>query len=340
MLFGCSAAAISAEVPVASARGSAGDGGCHPWRGSGGAPKLRIMNNDALAIGDLAEEGGVCALTPRSPRSSWSTPRSFVRLLEADPDLAAGLEEDAMRAALPAVVAPTLVIEAGEWTPARESSSDRLREVLGLLVLDGLLVRSVRFDGVEGSELVGVGDVLRPWADHDDAAALAYESAWRVLARTRVAVLDARVAAAIGRWPALGASLVERSVERSRWLGLQLAMTQVRRADVRLQMLFWHLADRWGRTSREGVLLPLPLTHRTIAQLVCMRRPTVSTTLQALARAGQVMRRSDGTWVLAGEPPDLARLRGRADVGAAASYGPSSRRDGLPARSVTGSRAS
>jgi CRP/FNR family cyclic AMP-dependent transcriptional regulator len=266
------------------------------------------MLNEAVAIGGLAH-GSVAAAPPHSPRSSWSSPRSLVRLLDVDPDLAADLGGDARQAALHEVVAPTYVIEAGEWRPTPGASSQRLRGVLGLLVLDGLLVRSVRLGAVEGSELVGMGDVLRPWDDSDQAAALAHESAWRVLQRTRVAVLDARVAAAIGRWPALGAALLERTVQRSRWLGLQLAMTQVRRADLRLRMLFWHLADRWGRTSREGVLLSLPLTHRIIAQLVCMRRPTVSTTLQALERSGEIVRRSGSSWLLTGEGPNLAPVR-------------------------------
>jgi CRP-like cAMP-binding protein len=73
--------------------------------------------------------------------------------------------------------------------------------------------------------------------------------------------------------------------------------------DVRLHMLFWHLADRWGHERPEGTTVPLPLTHDVLAHLVGARRPTVSTALARLANEGLV-RRHKGRWLLAGDPPN------------------------------------
>jgi hypothetical protein len=51
-----------------------------------------------------------------------------------------------------------------------------------------------------------------------------------------------------------------------------------------------------------------------------MRRPTVSATLARLVRSGDLARNADGTWMLAGAPPDLStitRRRDRTDLEAA-----------------------
>jgi CRP/FNR family cyclic AMP-dependent transcriptional regulator len=109
----------------------------------------------------------------------------------------------------------------------------------------------------------------------------------------------------------VAAGLLSRTVERSRWLSFQLAIAHVRRAEPRVLMLFWHLADRWGRVTPTGTVVPLRLTHSTIARLVCMRRPTVSATLMQLVRTGELARNGDGSWTLIGSPPDLATVTRR-----------------------------
>jgi hypothetical protein len=72
--------------------------------------------------------------------------------------------------------------------------------------------------------------------------------------------------------------------------------------------LFWHLAERWGRVTGDGVIVPLALTHRILGQLVGARRPTVSTALSELAERGELVRRPDGSWLLRGDPPDAESL--------------------------------
>jgi CRP-like cAMP-binding protein len=95
----------------------------------------------------------------------------------------------------------------------------------------------------------------------------------------------------------------------SRTLAFHLAIVHVRHAETRLHLLLWHLADRWGRVTPQGVHLPLALTHERLAHLVCMRRPTASTALQRLSKAGELRRMRDGTWLLTGTPPQSGPAR-------------------------------
>ena len=107
--------------------------------------------------------------------------------------------------------------------------------------------------------------------------------------------------------------LVDRLSERAQRLAITQAISQLNRVDERLKALFWHLAERWGRVAREGVVVPLVLSHRLIGELIGARRPTVSTALTELAREEQLVRRADGTWLLTGEPVASRRQRGRGD---------------------------
>jgi hypothetical protein len=118
----------------------------------------------------------------------------------------------------------------------------------------------------------------------------------------RLALLDRRTAALLGPYPEVGAVLVDRLSERATRLAVTQAISQLTRVDERLKALFWHLAERWGRVSREGVVVPLVLSHRLIGELIGARRPTVSTALNELAHSEELQRREDGTWLLTGEP--------------------------------------
>lgn len=202
-------------------------------------------------------------------------------------------------------IAPFERLRRGSWS---REQTELVRKGIGLLVLDGLLIRRVGVDGRYGAELLGEGDLLRPW-QRNATASLPRTTGWRVLSPSRVALIDERVTQRIARYPDLVAGLVGRAIERSRNLAVNMAIVHQSRVDVRLQMLFWHLADRWGRVGTQGVVLPLRLTHSVLADLVAARRPTVTTALSELAKQG-VVRPSDGGWVIAGEPPgELLALR-------------------------------
>ena len=107
-----------------------------------------------------------------------------------------------------------------------------------------------------------------------------------------------------GAWPQLGAELAGRALGRSLRLVTAMAIAQQPRLDVRLWMLFWDLADRFGKVHADGVHLDLPLTHEVLSHLAGARRPSVSGALTRLAEEGR-LHRSGRHWVLSGGPPVL-----------------------------------
>lgn len=226
-----------------------------------------------------------------------------VPILELDADLAEAVPEADWALANRYAVVPLLQVASGPWTGAAEPPAEP--GSLGLLVIDGLMTRATTVAGRTASELLGEGDLLRPW-DHDGSGGhVAVEWGWTVLEPARVAILDERFARVVARWPALVEVLLGRALRRSRSLAFQLALTQVKRVDERLSLLFWFLAERWGRVGPGGVLVPLGLTHETLALLVGARRPTVTTALGSLARNGQVTRTDQG-FLLPGTPRLIA----------------------------------
>jgi CRP/FNR family transcriptional regulator, cyclic AMP receptor protein len=229
-----------------------------------------------------------------------------IRVLESQPDLLQGLDDEQAALARRHVVAVLDTIEQGPWSPAE--AYEESPGAIGLLLIDGVVARDLRIAGRWCSELLGPGDLLRPW-DHDEgaAASLASDSAWTVLQQTRVAVLDERFARVACRWPPLMAGLVSRTLRRSRWMAIMLAISNLTRVDERVVAVMWHLADRWGHVTAEGVVLPVPLTHEMIGKLVGAHRPSVTSALGELSRGG-IVERHEGGWLLHGEPPE--RMRG------------------------------
>jgi CRP/FNR family transcriptional regulator, cyclic AMP receptor protein len=224
-------------------------------------------------------------------------PRSIV--LDEDSELAELVPNAQLQTARQASLASVMDVPSG-WWDARVDA-DRAREGFGLLVLGGVLVRRVGVSGRFGAELLADGDLLRPWEfDGDDS--IGFETTWRVLASSRLAVLDAVWSERMARYTRVGPALAGRALARSRRLAAMMAIAQQPRLDDRLWMLFWELADRHGRVHGDGVYLDLPLTHEVLSHLVAARRPSVSGAMTRLADQGRVHR--DGRrWVLTGDPP-------------------------------------
>jgi hypothetical protein len=235
-----------------------------------------------------------------------SLQRSTISLLEVDPELGEGLNPQERAAAERVLAVPVRSLEVGVWDPHEEF--DEIRPVLGVMIVDGMLTRDVVFAGRTTTELLGSGDLLRPWDDDLQFDALPFAAAWYVHSPARIAILDTRVAMAAGRWPAIATGLGARHIRRARVLAFQRAIGQLPRVDDRLIVLLWALAERWGRVGRDGVRLPLDLPHRTLATLVGARRPSVTTALTGLARAGLVERVRDG-WLLHGDPAEVLPRR-------------------------------
>lgn len=226
-------------------------------------------------------------------RSDQVTPGRRVPVLDLDDGLLPSHDETARRH----LTAPLVRVGRGRWT-VPEALRERREQWLGLLLVEGLMIRTVSVSGLECCELLGPGDVIRPWDGDDEVTSLASGVSWRVVEYAQMAVLDDAFARLACRWPAVLSELMERGLQRSRTLAVQLAIGQARRADVRLLALFWHLADRWGRVTPDGVLVELDLTHGLLSRLTSLRRPTVSVTLKELGESGQLIRLSRSCWLL------------------------------------------
>ncbi len=224
-------------------------------------------------------------------------------MLEEDAGLAETVPDELREQATEECTAREIALPAGRW---RNSPLMGLSGGVGLLLLEGLLVRRVGIGGRFGAELLGDGDLLRPWEGEEETQTLPLATGWRVLERARLAVLDESFLPHLGRYPQLAGALVGRAVSRSRYMAVNMAIVHQARVDVRLHMLFWHLASRWGKVGSEGVTVPLRLTHAVLAELAAARRPTVTSALTALAGEGLV-RPVESGWVLAGDPPGQPR---------------------------------
>lgn len=231
---------------------------------------------------------------------------ALLRLLDEDPDLGAGLDPRRLEAAGREVLCEALDLQAGPL-PAELGVAEPERSA-GLLILDGLISRQVGFGERRSLELLGTGDLIRPWQDDGALSIVPARSAWRVLAPARLAVLDRAAMARVARWPELGVNLVARAMRRSDGLAGRLAVSQLPRVDDRLVVALWHLAERWGIVTPGGTVLDLPLSHEMLAALIGAQRPTVTLAVRQLTERGALLRRADRSWLLLGAPPEPERL--------------------------------
>jgi CRP-like cAMP-binding protein len=215
-------------------------------------------------------------------------------LVDLDPDLFAGLGPREL-ARVREIAAPVVELPAGRWAPNRSTPEAGL----GLLVLDGMLTRTVSLGDEVATELLGAGDLIRPWeTGGDESAIVPCASGWNVLIPARLAVLGRQVATAAADCPGLVAALLERGGRRSRSQGILMAIAHMKRIDVRVLVLLWHVAERWGRVTSDGVVVPVKLTHQRLAQLVGAQRPSVTAALTRMAARDLVRRTPNRGYLL------------------------------------------
>jgi CRP/FNR family cyclic AMP-dependent transcriptional regulator len=216
------------------------------------------------------------------------------RVLDEDPDLAGGLDGRRLEEARRRCLAGEVILDAGEWTPEAEAAAEAGRGGYGLLLLDGLIVRRVGAPSRYAAELLGPGDLLRPWQVDGEDVTLPFDVRFTILERVRLAVLDKAFAKRAAPFPEVSVALMGRSMQRSRTLAVNMAIVHYPQVRPRLLLLLWHLADRWGRVTLEGVRIPLRLRHHLLADLLAVRRPSATAALQELIGEGIVSRDEDG----------------------------------------------
>lgn len=223
-------------------------------------------------------------------------------MLDADPDLGSALPPASRERARKTILVDALRLERGVWEPAYGQPP---AEHLGFLLLGGSIARELVVAHGRALELLGRGDLLRPW---EGEAASFDECRWQVLEPAELAELGPASTAAICRYPGLIDALLGRAMRRCRSLAASTAIHSITGLERRLVALFWHLAESGGTRGPDGVAVPRRLTHREIAELVGARRPSVTAALRRLAEDGSLVRNGRG-WLLRGDPPGTAADR-------------------------------
>jgi CRP/FNR family transcriptional regulator, cyclic AMP receptor protein len=223
-----------------------------------------------------------------------------VDLLARDPELARALTRSMPpgNGFGPPLFAVVVKLQRGAWEP---DSSEPSVDHLGFLVLEGLVGRRVLVpERGRSLELLGRGDLFRPW--QDDSSSFSRQS-WTVLEPTALAVLDQSLPARAREVPQLLEALTDRALRRSRRLAVSAAIANTVGVEERLLLSLWQLTELWGRKAPGGAVLPFRLSHQTLADLVGARRPTVTLALRNLTHRELLRRGESGEWILIGDPP-------------------------------------
>jgi CRP-like cAMP-binding protein len=124
-------------------------------------------------------------------------------------------------------------------------------------------------------------------------------------------VLDKAFLKRLAPFPEVTAELIGRAMDRSRRVAGHLVLAQLASVEHRVLLCLWHMADRWGRVTPKGIVLPVRLTHQGLGSVIGARRPSVTTALSSLEKQGLVCPLPGGGFRLTGEPPtDLKLVRG------------------------------
>ena len=185
----------------------------------------------------------------------------------------------------------TATVRVGSWDPPIDSGVST--HTLPLIMVDGALQRTVAVRGREGADLLGSGDLLR--LDPEEGM---FRTRFRALTPCRFGIMDERVLAAAAADPVLSSAIFDAAVHRAGMLATQVVLAQLVAIDDRLRILFPSLAERFGRVTSEGVVLPAFLSHTVLSALVGARRPSLTAAVARLVDEGVLHRTPDRRWVL------------------------------------------
>lgn len=235
----------------------------------------------------------------------------LVRVIDEDPDLGSMLDAERLAAARRSVRAREVRLDRGPWEYFPQPQPGDL----GSLILDGFVLVCVGIPRREHYELMGPGDVVSPWIVDDGTLSVAPLVTATALTEMRLAHLERAFTLQIAHLPEVSAALVHRLIMRARRLSLQAAVNGIPKISDRLAMTLWHLAERYGHVTPDGIRLSLPVTHAQLAGITASQRPSITSALKQLRTAGVVERTPDRSWLLRGEPPaDLEQLARQAGL--------------------------
>jgi CRP/FNR family cyclic AMP-dependent transcriptional regulator len=254
----------------------------------------------------------------------WSAPRlddpwaerSRVSLLRVDPALRDAVAPEDVALAEHALVAPCLRLPRGRWAPEMVAVGGA--HPFAALLLDGVVTYEITLAGRRSAQLLGPGDLFRPWASTETS--LRYTSSWSASGNAAIALLDDHFLVAARRWPRLANVVYDRLADQMEVGAVRAAIVALPRVEQRVLALFWQLADRWGVVRPDGVVVRLALTHEVIGRLVGAQRPTISLALHTLAEQQLLCRDDTGAWKLARE--SLAILAGDGRIAASPGGAP------------------
>src|SRR3954466_6694809 len=123
----------------------------------------------------------------------------MVRLLDVDPDLGGLLNDTRREHAERELVVRTHGLPVGPWDVSRLAGATA--DHVGLLIIDGILSRELVVADHVSAELLGPGDLVRPWQPASRPGLLPVDAVWTILSPLTVAVLDRRFAGEMTRFP-------------------------------------------------------------------------------------------------------------------------------------------
>jgi CRP/FNR family transcriptional regulator, cyclic AMP receptor protein len=215
-------------------------------------------------------------------------------VLELDPDLGRDIPREEWEQARATCRGRLVHVKRGRWElpPTAE-----VRDAAGLVVVRGMLSREAILGGHHMLELLAPGDVLLRPVEVSDSRLSGRIELTAVNEAELVALGESFIRAA-ARWPTL-LKAVQRRLEAQREdLAIQGLIAHFSGADDRLLLMLWHLIERWGIVTLEGIVIPIPLTHELLGQLIRARRPTTTLALGSLVDEGSVRRLDNGSWLL------------------------------------------
>ena len=238
---------------------------------------------------------------------TWNPPRDTEPLLDLDPELGALVRGERVEGARRDLQVLLRALPRGAFDPGAlltRSAAD-----IGVLLVSGVVMRQTDIHREPSGELLGPGDLICPTRHDAPLEGFEGDTQWLALTPLKVSPLGKPVAVTLCRYPEVLITLLERVEAHARRLTVTQGISQLTGVELRLETLLWHLANRWGKVTPGGVLLPLDLSHRMLGILIGARRPTVSTAAALLAAEGRVSRLADGTWFLPTAQPERISRR-------------------------------